>query len=517
MKYDVFISYSRKDYVDNQGNVMEDSPVNRIIQFLDKKNISYWVDKEGIYSGREFVEVLANAIVDSKMVIFVSSKNSNSSIYTTGEVFEAIENKRLIIPVKIDNSQYNPKFKLLLRPLDFIDYSKVDALSDLLRAIEKEKEIINQKEEEEKRKLKELEEQKNLAAIKNEIKECAGEVQKLMTTRQMLLSSIYKKLQAINIVEKECPVCKSKCQIETEYCQTCGWYFPALSNVEWLDVPVDKSALTMARTKWENAYDQSEGQQTIVALQAENANLKETQVQLNRKRQKTLEDIASLERERKEMASEINILQEKNYALTREYTILFEEKDAKIAEVQKICEELKTDNYLLKVKIDNMRCLNEDLEREKFELQAQIAALNESQAKLEDSEANNMANPLKKSNEKKATQKEELSFVSSFKDCFDKHHPLTSVMLCLAIVGCAIAALVSLRIYIGRPQYHDESLLFALYMLDMSFVNYLIFKFNKWIWIVAVVLCPPNAVLFALLFLLKKNGKNSYYYLKNNT
>ena len=147
MKYDVFISYSRKDYVDNQGNVMEDSPVNRIIQFLDEKNISYWVDKEGIYSGREFVEVLANAIVDPKMVIFVSSKNSNSSIYTTGEVFEAIENKRLIIPVKIDNSQYNPKFKLLLRPLDFIDYSKVDALSDLLRAIEKEKEIIHQKEE----------------------------------------------------------------------------------------------------------------------------------------------------------------------------------------------------------------------------------------------------------------------------------------------------------------------------------------------------------------------------------
>ena len=422
---------------------MEDSPVNRIIQFLDEKNISYWVDKEGIYSGREFVEVLANAIVDSKMVIFVSSKNSNSSIYTTGEVFEAIENKRLIIPVKIDNSQYNPKFKLLLRPLDFIDYSKVDALSDLLRAIEKEKEIIHQKEEEEKRKLKELEEQKNLAAIKTEVKECAGEVQKLMTTRQMLLSSIYKKLRAINVVEKECPVCKSKCQIETEYCQTCGWYFPALSNIEWLDVQVDKSALTMARTKWENAYDQSEGQQTIATLKAENANLKETQVQLNRKHQKTLEDIASLERERDTLMKERQQLQDENDYLEK-----------KIVEFQRESEH----SY------------------------------------------------------------NKLSFLSSFKDCFDKHHPLTSVLLCLAVV---VFALVGLMVSIAAPDIaapdHVEYVYTALYMFAMSFVNYQIFKFNKWIWIVAVVLCSPNAVLFALLFLLKKNGKNSYYYLKNNT
>lgn len=457
MKYDVFISYSRKDYVDNQGNVMEDSPVNRIIQFLDEKNISYWVDKEGIYSGREFVEVLANAIVDSKMVIFVSSKNSNSSIYTTGEVFEAIENKRLIIPVKIDNSQYNPKFKLLLRPLDFIDYSKVDALSDLLRAIEKEKEIIHQKEEDEKRKRKELEEQKNLAAIKTEVKECAGEVQKLMTTRQMLLSSIYKKLRAINVVEKECPVCKSKCQIEIEYCQTCGWYFPALSNIEWLDVQVDKSALTMARTKWESAYDQSEGQQTIATLKAENANLKETQVQLNRKHQKTLEDIASLERERDTLMKERQQLQDENNDLKK-----------KIAELQ--------------------------------------------------NEVNNTANIFIEFNEKKDTQKEQMSFVSSFKDCFDKHHPLTSVMLCLAVV---VFALVGLMVSIAAPDIaapdHVEYVYTALYMFAMSFVNYQIFKFNKWIWIVAVVLCSPNAVLFALLFLLKKDGKNSYYYLKNNT
>ncbi len=111
MKYDVFISYSRQDYVDEHEVVKADSPVKAILDFLDAHQISCWFDKEGIYSGSEFVEVIANAIADSKMMLFVSSEHSNESIYTAGEIFEAIENNKLIIPIKIDGSKYNKKFK----------------------------------------------------------------------------------------------------------------------------------------------------------------------------------------------------------------------------------------------------------------------------------------------------------------------------------------------------------------------------------------------------------------------
>ena len=124
MKYDVFISYSRQDYVDEHEVVKADSPVKAILDFLDAHQISCWFDKEGIYKGSEFVEVIANAIADSKMMLFVSSERSNESIYTAGEIFEAIENNQLIIPIKIDGSKYNKKFKLLLNPLDYIDFSK---------------------------------------------------------------------------------------------------------------------------------------------------------------------------------------------------------------------------------------------------------------------------------------------------------------------------------------------------------------------------------------------------------
>lgn len=144
MKYDVFISYSRKDYVDEHEVVKADSPVKAILDFLDAHQISCWFDKEGIYSGSEFVEVIANAIADSKMMLFISSEHSNESIYTAGEILEAIENNKLIIPIKIDASKYSKKFKILLNPLDYIDFSKIDAFAKLLKTIKKEKVRITQ-------------------------------------------------------------------------------------------------------------------------------------------------------------------------------------------------------------------------------------------------------------------------------------------------------------------------------------------------------------------------------------
>ena len=72
----------------------------------------------------------------------------------------SLDGEKAIIPVKIDNSQYNKKFKLLIRPLDYIDYQEnpQNALKDLLRAINKVKEDIAQKQ----RKKKSLDKRKRL-------------------------------------------------------------------------------------------------------------------------------------------------------------------------------------------------------------------------------------------------------------------------------------------------------------------------------------------------------------------
>ena len=270
MKYDVFISYSRQDYVDEHEVVKADSPVKAILEFLDAHQISCWFDKEGIYSGSEFVEVIANAIADSKMMLFVSSEHSNESIYTAGEIFEAIENNQLIIPIKIDGSKYNKKFKLLLNPLDYIDFSKNDALTDLLKAVENEKARIAKIEADEALRREELKKREWRKSVKHEIQEQANELQKLKDTRNALLESIYKKLRSIDITKKQCPVCESKVDIETDYCQACGWFFPSLSEIDGVDMEVDKSVLILAKSRWEN-------KETISCLETKNKEL-ETQI-----------------------------------------------------------------------------------------------------------------------------------------------------------------------------------------------------------------------------------------------
>ena len=257
MKYDVFISYSRKDYVDENENVLSDSPVKAILDFLDEKEITYWVDKKGLYKGTGFVAVISDAIAESKMMLFLSSVNSNESIYTAGEIHEAINCNKLIIPVRIDESEYNKKFRILVNPLDYIDYSKADAFADLLKAIEHEKEKIAKVQEKETARREELKTREWRKAVEEEVEEQVAEFNKLRETRKALLQSIIKKY---DIKNKKCPVCGSETEVEVEYCKTCGWFFPALSEVEFngLNVEVDKSALKLARSIWDSKKKTSE-------------------------------------------------------------------------------------------------------------------------------------------------------------------------------------------------------------------------------------------------------------------
>lgn len=226
-KYDVFVSYSRKDYVDAGGCPVEGCAVAELLDFLGKNGVSYWFDKNGVYSGSEFVEVITDAITESKMMIFVSSENSNSSAWTTGEIFEALEQKKLVIPFKIDDSPYNKKFRMMLRPLDFIDYQVNHdcAFESLLKAVtvgrmEYEKMVL-----ETQRKKEEAEERRRKAQIKKEIKDDTDEYLRYAATLENMARQIIAKQQQIGIVDKSCPVCRTVSPIGSRYCRKCGWTF----------------------------------------------------------------------------------------------------------------------------------------------------------------------------------------------------------------------------------------------------------------------------------------------------
>lgn len=235
MRYDVFISYSRKDYVDENENVLPDSPVKAIMEFLDKNNISYWIDKEGVYSSSQFVELITQAIRDSKMLLFVSSKHSNTSDYTAGEVKEARDTGKAIIPMRIDDTPYSESYRILINMIDHIEFSKPNAFPKLLSAITKEKERIAK-----------VQAEVLLNKVLTNIREQIALVDNLHIAQHNLKKTIYEKLCSIGVTEKECPACHTKCSLDSEYCPVCGWHFYTFSCIPQLNVEIgteEKTAL----------------------------------------------------------------------------------------------------------------------------------------------------------------------------------------------------------------------------------------------------------------------------------
>ena len=122
---DIFISYSRKD-----SNV-----VSEFVWRFEQEGFKVWIDKEGIYSGDEFAEVLATAIEDSKVVVYFSSVDSNASKWTAGEIGIANMYNKHIIPVRLDHSPYNKKIIIHLVNLDYIDYTRPNRHSEMMEKL----------------------------------------------------------------------------------------------------------------------------------------------------------------------------------------------------------------------------------------------------------------------------------------------------------------------------------------------------------------------------------------------
>lgn len=325
-KYDVFISYSRRDYVDENYNVIPGNAIAEIQNVFDENGITYWFDKDGIYSGQEFIEIITGAIAESKMLIFISSKHSNESIWTAGEIFEALDGEKAIIPVKIDNCQYNKKFKLLIRPLDYIDYQEnpQNALKDLLRAINKVKEDIAQKQREEEKLRQEKEAEAKKEKIKEEISILAKDCQRLTLQQIDVVKQIFEKQTYIGNTTKICPICDKEVSISSNFCSRCGWTFPILYYIDGNDTyQLDEKQLSVARTNWRSINMVSELQTIKSNLEIENQRLQRSLLQAT-------EDCNSMNENLKKNESAI----QKAKIEIKQMQILNKESDSRIKELE---------------------------------------------------------------------------------------------------------------------------------------------------------------------------------------
>lgn len=299
-KYDVFISYSRHDYI-KDDTIIPNNPISRIMELLDNNHVSYWIDKEGILSGQQFVEVITEAITNSMMLVFVSSESSNASKWTANEIFEAYDEGKLIIPVKIDNSEYNKKYRMIVRPFDFIDYNNQpnSALPSLLKAVKNEKGKI---EEIEKQLQIEKEREKIVSNISSKIKELQG----LMGQQAMLLKEIYANSNFLGLKTKVCPVCKSVSSTEASFCTSCGWQYSPLYGVYSVDSPFlhDETQLRIVRNLWENATRSENNKVRIETLEDECKSYQESIERLKEHQKLQLEETKTRSEEAERLRQE---------------------------------------------------------------------------------------------------------------------------------------------------------------------------------------------------------------------
>ena len=357
-KYDVFISYSRRDYVDENYNVIPGNAIAEIQNVFDENGITYWFDKDGIYSGQEFIEIITGAIAESKMLIFISSKHSNESIWTAGEIFEALDGEKAIIPVKIDNCQYNKKFKLLIRPLDYIDYQEnpQNALKDLLRAINKVKEDIAQKQREEEKLRQEKEAEAKKEKIKEEISVLAKDCQRLTLQQIDVVKQIFEKQTYIGNTTKICPICDKEVSISSNFCSRCGWTFPILYYIDGNDTyQLDEKQLSVARTNWRSINMVSELQTIKSNLEIENQRLQRSLLQAT-------EDCNSMNENLKKNESAI----QKAKIEIKQMQILNKESDSRIKELEFSIIESTRENEKIKNDLrDKEKCLLCSIEENK--------------------------------------------------------------------------------------------------------------------------------------------------------
>lgn len=111
MAHKVFISYSRKD------SVVAES----ILEYLESKGISCWLDKRNIILGMDYAESIVHAIRESEIFLLVLSHNSNASDDVLKEVYCAVNNKLSIIPFRISDVVLRESMEYHLGMVQWLD------------------------------------------------------------------------------------------------------------------------------------------------------------------------------------------------------------------------------------------------------------------------------------------------------------------------------------------------------------------------------------------------------------
>lgn len=124
-----FISYSTKNQT--SADAMRD--------LLRKKGIETWMAPGDIPAGSKYAQVINRAVKDCACFILMLSEDAQNSVWVAKEVERAVNYRRPIIPVQIEDMILNDEFELYISTDQIIAIHKIDLGSDevkkLLRSV----------------------------------------------------------------------------------------------------------------------------------------------------------------------------------------------------------------------------------------------------------------------------------------------------------------------------------------------------------------------------------------------
>lgn len=127
----VFISYSSKD----------EQFVSRIVNVLKEMEISFWKAPEMIPAGSSYAKEIPCAIKECEVFLLVLSKASQTSIWVEKELDSAINNRKIIVPIKIDDEPLGDIFQFYLNNVQTISY-KEDSVQKFFGFKERMKKLL---------------------------------------------------------------------------------------------------------------------------------------------------------------------------------------------------------------------------------------------------------------------------------------------------------------------------------------------------------------------------------------
>ena len=350
-KYDVFISYSRLDYVDKNKGVIPNNIVSKIKDTFEQEKISYWFDEDGIYSGDVWAKELPKRIEECLVFLFISSANSNQSEWTGNEIATAHMFKKHIIPFRIDNSVFNRSVIIYIAKLDYIDYHSnpdtsiprlVDSIKKLVQEKKKEEELLIEKKKKEEEEIKKIEDAKLQSLIRNIEANCHSIVDyesKSEHSRGLARSLVRKinneeqRLRFINLIDNSGCLFTEKKKLERERDELSKKVLSLQKEVEEKDKQILEHNANIQI--WEvslqselsrhNEYiellvtDKNEAEAERAQLVQERCELVDTisslqtqLAQLAEERDKFADTISSLQKEKGEFTAQLNIIKRKN-------------------------------------------------------------------------------------------------------------------------------------------------------------------------------------------------------------